>query len=64
MKNFKLLFKLFKIEIDKNPPYQYIKAIKERFIDIFETYHENICMDFAENVALLISLIDKKNYIQ
>ena len=60
MKNFKLLFKLFKVEIDKDPPYQYIKAIKERFIQIFETYYKNICMDFPENVALLIILIDKK----
>ena len=60
MKNFKLIFKLFKIEIDKDPPYQYIKAIKERFIEIFETYYKNYCMDFAENVSLLISLIDKK----
>ena len=60
MKNFKLLFKLFKIDINKDPPYQYIKAIKERFIEIFETYYKNICMDFAENVALLICLMDKK----
>ena len=60
MKNFKLLFKLFKIDINKDPPYQYIKAIKERFIEIFETYYKNICIDFAENVALLIYLMDIK----
>ena len=60
MKDFKLLFKLFKIEIGKDNPFDYIDTIKNRFIELNETYNENACKDFFENGALLICIHENK----
>ena len=59
MKDFELIFKLFNIEIDKDPPPDYVDAIQNRFFEIIDTYDQK-CHKFPENVALLICLIDKK----
>ena len=60
MKDLEILFKLFNIEIDKEPPYEYIDALIKRFFELLDTYSEENCPKFEENVALLIFLIDKK----
>ena len=61
MKDFEILFKLFNIEINKEPPYAFLVAINNRFFEIINTYSEKDCPKFIEHVALLICLIDKKN---
>ena len=61
MKDFEILFKLFNIEIDKEPPNEYIDEIKNRFFEIINTYSEKNCPKFIKHVALLICLIDKKH---
>ena len=62
MKDFGLIFKFFKITLNNNDtPREYIKAIKERYIELFDTYSKNECPDFNSNSALLIYLIDSNN---
>ena len=60
MKDFKLLFKLFKIEIEKNNPFDYIDIIKQKYLDLYDTYDEKTCKDFFDNGALLICIYEKK----
>ena len=53
-------FKLFKIEIEKNNPFDYIDIIKQKYLDLYDTYDEKTCKDFFDNGALLICIYEKK----
>ena len=61
MKYFGLIFKFFNVLIGNDVPNEYINTIKNRYIELFDTYSMKDCPDFIDNSALLIYLIAKNH---
>ena len=59
IKDFGLLFKLFKINKEE-PIYDYGVELKKRFIDLLNTYSAKTCPNFIDDASKLIYILDKK----
>ena len=58
IKDFGLLFKLFKINSEE-PIYDYGVALKKRFIELLNTYSTKTCPNFIDDTSILIYILDK-----
>ena len=59
VKDFGLLFKLFKIDSEE-PTYDYGDALRKRFIELLNTYSNKTCPNFIDDTSKLIYIVDKK----
>ena len=61
MKDFELLFSFYDFYQDKEYKYESIYAMQKRFVEIFNTYSNEKCPNFTNDIAKLIYWSDKKN---
>jgi len=61
MKDFGLLFSFYNFYQDKEYKYELIYVMQKRFLEIFNTYSNEKCPNFINDIVKLIYCSDKKN---